>query len=317
MNADQQKATREAGSGQRSSGSPLTLAAGTLTVTLAPAIGGSIAGFTHRLSTGLLVDLMRPMDPATLAAGDVLGASCFPLSPFSNRLRDGCCSFRGKNIKLPLNSDGPHNEHGHGWQRPWTVEAQGTDQASLLYRHESDDWPFAYEMRQHFQLNATSLTVTLESRNTGQVAMPYGFGLHPYFARTPQCRLSAPVRGFWAVDDEVMPTELLPVPDDADLTAGIAVDDVELDNVFTGWSGEAVIAWPEYRLQLAMSTSVPLRFLVVYVPAGETYFCAEPVSNSTDAFNLCQSRDDTGMLVLEPGDEVTATIRFALQPMTP
>jgi aldose 1-epimerase len=146
--------------------------------------------------------------------------------------------------------------------------------------------------------------------------MPYGFGLHPYFARTPRCRLSAPVRGFWAADDEVMPTELLPVPAEANLTSGISVEDVALDNVFTGWSGEAVIAWPEHRLQLAMSATAPLHFLVVYVPTGEDYFCAEPVSNSTDAFNLCNERDDTGMLVLEPGDRVQATVRFTPQLIT-
>ena len=255
------------------------------------------------------------MEATALAAGDVLRASCFPLSPFSNRLRNGCCIFRGTEIRLPLNSDGPHNEHGHAWQRPWTTESAAANKASLLYRHAADDWPFAYEMRQHFQLSGRSLTVTLETHNTGEMAMPYGFGLHPYFARTPQCRLSAPVTGFWAVDDEVMPTALTAVPDDADLTAGIAIEDVELDNVFTGWSGEAVIAWPEYRLELAMSASAPLRFLVVYVPGNESYFCAEPVSNSTDAFNLGRSRDDTGMLVLEPGDQARATIRFTLRPM--
>jgi aldose 1-epimerase len=294
----------------------LTLAAGNLTLRLAPAIGGSIAGFNYRLPAGPSVDLMRPMTATALAAGDVLGASCFPLSPFSNRLREGRCSFKGQDIHLPLNSDGPHNEHGHGWQRPWAIDAQHADRATLLYRHEADAWPFAYEMRQHFQLSETSLTVTIESRNTGSAAMPYGFGLHPYFARTPQCRLSAPVRGFWAVDDEVMPTELLPVPAEANLTSGISVEDVELDNVFTGWSGEAIIAWPEHRLQLAMSADAPLRFLVVYVPKGEDHFCAEPVSNSTDAFNLCNDRDDTGMLVLEPGDRVKATIRFTPQLMT-
>jgi aldose 1-epimerase len=300
---------------RQSSPSLVTIADGNLTLHLAPAIGGSIAGFSYRTPAGLLIDLLRPMDATTLATGDVLGASCFPLSPFSNRLRNGHCSFRGTEIHLPLNSDGPHNEHGHGWQRPWMVDSETPDGATLLYRHAADDWPFAYEMRQHFQLSGMSLTITLESRNIGDAAMPYGFGLHPYFTRTPQCRLSAPVQGFWAVDDEVMPTELTSVPEEADLTAGIAIDDVELDNVFTGWSGEAIIAWPEYRLRMAMSASAPLRFLVVYIPKNEPYFCAEPVSNSTDAFNLGESRDDTGMLVLEPGDQARATIRFTLQPM--
>jgi len=291
----------------------LALAAGHLVLRLAPAIGGAIAGFSVQTSGGGATDLLRPMDAATLAAGDVLGASCFPLTPFSNRLRQGACTFRGRAIRLPLNSDGPHNEHGHGWQRPWQVETQTADQAALLYRHQADDWPFAYEMRQHFHLTADALTVTLDSRNTGDTAMPYGFGLHPYFARTPECRLTAPVQGFWAVDDEVMPTALLPVPERANLTNGIRIDDVELDNAFTGWSGEAQVTWPEHRLRLTMSASQPLRFLVIYVPKNEPYFCAEPVSNSTDAFNMSEYRDDTGMMVLEPGAQVTATIRFRVE----
>src|SRR6185369_8668321 len=154
----------------------------------------------------------------------------------------------------------------------WLVEAQGADHATLLYRHQPDDWPFAYEMRQHFQLTADRLDVILESRNTGRQAMPYGFGLHPYFARTPRCRLTAPVQGFWTVDAEVMPTALGAVPAEADLTAGVTVAEVELDNAFTGWSGEASIDWPEHELRLTMQASAPLRFLVVYVPKGEDHF---------------------------------------------
>jgi aldose 1-epimerase len=49
----------------------------------------------------------------------------------------------------------------------------------------------------------------------------------------------------------------------------------------------------------------------VYTPPGASYFCAEPVSHCTDAFNLAaQARDDTGMLVLEPGASVSAAVRL-------
>jgi len=288
----------------------IELSSARLTLRLAPAIGGAIAGLAYRSTGGKTIDLMRSMSPQAVSTGDVLGASCFPLTPFSNRLRDGRCSFRGTAIQLPLNSDGPHNEHGHGWQRPWQIETQSGDSACLLYRHVPDEWPFAYEMRQHFRLAGQTLTAIIESRNTGTTAMPYGFGLHPYFTRTPGCRMTAPVQGFWATDQEVMPTTLLPVPAEANLTTGIRLDDVELDNVFTGWSGEALIDWPEYRLAMSMTATTPLRSLVVYAPKNEPYFCAEPVSNITDAFNLCHERDDTGMLVLEPGASVRAEITF-------
>jgi aldose 1-epimerase len=290
----------------------VTLTSDNLRICLAPSIGGAISAFQVKTSDGGLIDLMRPMDATALAAGDVLGASCFPLTPFSNRLRHGEFTFEDQHIKLPLNSDGPHTEHGHGWQRVWQVEHQANDAATLLYRHAPDDWPFAYEMRQHFLLAGSELSVTLESHNTGTTAMPYGFGLHPYFVRTDECRLNAPVQGFWLVDDEVMPTQLVPVPAAANLTDGIRIRDVELDNAYSGWSGEAHISWPEYKLGLTMRASTPLRFLVVYVPKGEAYFCAEPVSNSTDAFNLSGTRSDTGMLILEPGNRIRATISFSV-----
>ena len=64
-----------------------------LTLRLAPAIGGAIAGLAYRNTAGDSIALMRPMSPQALLTGDVLGASCFPLTPFSNRLRDGRCSF--------------------------------------------------------------------------------------------------------------------------------------------------------------------------------------------------------------------------------
>ena len=68
--------------------------------------------------------------------------------------------------------------------------------------------------------------------------------------------------------------------------------------MFTGWSGTARIAWPERGASLVMAAERPLSFLTLYTPAGEPYFCAEPVSNITNAFNLAPGRDDTGLIVL-------------------
>jgi len=71
------------------------------------------------------------------------------------------------------------------------------------------------------------------------------------------------------------------------------------------------IAWPEWNAGLRIDADPPLGFLVVYSPRGEDFFCAEPVSHCTDAFNLArQGRRDTGMLTLEPGANLSATVRF-------
>ncbi len=52
-----------------------------------------------------------------------------------------------------------------------------------------------------------------------------------------------------------------------------------------------------------------LECLVIYSPPGQPFFCAEPVSHTTDAINLAAAgRTDTGLLVLEPGQTVRAAV---------
>jgi aldose 1-epimerase len=80
-----------------------------------------------------------------------------------------------------------------------------------------------------------------------------------------------------------------------------------------------VIDWPEFGTRLAMTADTPLRFLTVYVPDAETaadeavagitpYFCAEPVSNITDAANL--PTVDHGLITLAPNAKISARVRF-------
>jgi aldose 1-epimerase len=142
--------------------------------------------------------------------------------------------------------------------------------------------------------------------------MPAGLGWHPYFPRTPRATLTADVRAVWLTDDEMMPTALVPPPPTADLARGVAVDAVALDNCFTGWRGPATIDWPERGARLVMTAEPPLDCLVVFTPPGRPFFCAEPVSHVTDAFNLAAAgRADTGARTLEPGETLRAAISLA------
>ncbi len=289
------------------------LSSPSLSLDLCPAVGGAIAAFGWHRPDGKLLDLLRPTPAAALRDGNVEGVACFPLTPFSNRLRDGRCVFRGRRIAMPLNTSGPHVEHGHGWQRPWRVAEAGPDHASLVFEHHADAWPFPYEMRQNFRLRPDRLEIELVARNLGDEAMPYGFGLHPYFPRTPDCTITASVAAFWETDAQIMPTRRVSVPAALDPGAGLRPGDHALDNVFTGWDGRLVIDWPEHEARLSITADGPLHHLVIYTPPGEPYFCAEPVSHCTDAFNLAakDGRADTGMLVIEPAGTVSSRLSFA------
>lgn len=290
---------------------------------LLPASGGCIARFSVRTPSGE-VDILRPLTGDALAGGraepvDPRDTACFPLVPYSGRVRDGRFVWGGREVQERLNfAPEPHAIHGHGWQQPWRVEACGDDTATLAYTHEPGGWPYAYTARQQFRLAPPdglnilcTLEMTVSLTNESQDTMPAGLGLHPYFPRTRDARLSADVSGVWLTDDDVMPVERASLPSNMTLPDGINIDETPLDNAFTGFGGSAEIEWPGRGLKVRLRAGSPLSFLVVYTPPGEDFFCVEPVSNCTDAFNLAAGgRDDTGTLTLAPGQTVQADVRF-------
>jgi aldose 1-epimerase len=285
----------------------ITLHRGPLGVTLAPGIGGSIARFWSD-ARGTELDLLRPTPPDALARGEPGGLSSFPLVPWSNRIRAGRFTFGGRSVALTPNLRG-HAIHGLGCRTSWTVTDRSPSDAILEHRHAPGEWPWRYRATQRITVTADGLDVDMVVTNESETAMPVGLGWHPYFPRTAETTLHARVTGLWLTDAEILPTVRVAPPPDRDPRLGLAVDRVALDNVFVGWDQEAVIAWPERAARLRMTARGPLTTLVVYTPPGEAFFCAEPVSHITEAFNLAAAgRQDTGILGLAPGESARAAM---------
>jgi aldose 1-epimerase len=288
---------------------PITLRSGPLGVVLAPAVGGALARFWSEERRSAL-ELLRPASELALARRDPWAMACFPLVPWSNRIRDGRFAFGPRTVSLaPNRPPDPHAIHGHGFQKAWTVVDLAPALAVLEHLHAPDTWPWSYRAVQRFTLTPERLALELALTNQGDAAMPAGLGWHPYFPRTPETTLRARVTGLWLTDSEVLPTACVAPAPDRDPGRGLAVDRTVLDNAFVGWDGEAVITWPERQARLRLATRGPLGTLVVYTPPTQPFFCAEPVSHVTDAFNLAaDGRTDTGMLTLAPGESVQATL---------
>jgi aldose 1-epimerase len=287
----------------------ITLRGEPLGVVLAPAVGGSIARFWSEGARGS-VELLRPASDAALRDRDPAAMASFPLVPWSNRIREGRFTFGSRAVSLPPHPPrDPHTIHGHGYRAAWSVLKAGSASAVLEHRHAPDAWPWAYRAVQHVELTATTLRLQLLLTNESDAAMPAGLGWHPYYPRTPETTLTASVAALWLTDAEILPVARVAPTPDLDLRRGLAVDRVALDNAFVGWDGRALISWPDRGAQLRLDASDPLNTLVVYTPPGQPFFCAEPVSHITDAFNLAAAgRDDTGMLSLQPGETVRAIL---------
>jgi aldose 1-epimerase len=228
----------------------------------------------------------------------------FPLVPWSNRIRDGRFTFGGRAVALPTHLD-RHAIHGLGFRAAWTPVALTASSAVIEHRHAGGAWPWTYRAVQRVTLTPTGLELELALTNESDAVMPAGVGWHPYLPRTRATTLTARTTGLWLTDAEIMPVACVAPPAARDPGPGLAVDRVALDSAYVGWDGAAVVAWPERRARLRLLAGPPLGTLVVYTPPGEAFFCAEPVSHVTDAFNLAaQGRTDTGMLALAPGETV-------------
>jgi aldose 1-epimerase len=282
------------------------LTSGSLRLTLSPSIGGAISGFEWLGESGPRPILRKCHTPLE----KVLDASCFPLVPYVNRIRDGRFTFRGREIRLQPNMPGdPSPLHGQGWLNPWTIERQDPASTALTYRHDPGEWPWSYEAREEFTLDGGGLSARLTCRNTSSEPMPCGLGFHPYFPCGPETRIDAKVDCAWTVDENVLPVAKVPAEGRYDLNDRLVCGQ-SLDNGFGGWNGEARMSDPDWSHDLRLS-SPEAKFFQLYSPPGGAIFVAEPVTHANAALNAPESEwPELGMRVLDPGESMILEMRL-------
>ncbi|MFN3314506.1 MAG: aldose 1-epimerase [Hyphomonas sp.] len=270
---------------------------------LLPEAGGSVAWFRK---DG--VDILRPAAAPLGAAPAPLDMAAFPLIPFSGRIRNGAFIWNGRAIRLAANfPPEQHAIHGHGWQLGWEVTHIAPSAVTLQYRHEGGDWPWPYLAEQRFVLSRGGLSLDLSLTNLGEEAMPAGIGWHPYFPRG-DARLSARLPYRWEPDETLVPVRRIDCEHGREAGFPGAIDGLDVDHPFEMEDGIFEIIWPERQLKLRLHTDDRLRFLILYVPPGQDFFCAEPASHVPDMVNLTAPARDTGLTRLEPGEQLRCSL---------
>jgi len=287
-------------------------------VTLTPGMGGSIVAFTWHGRP-----VLRPTPASAVNDGNVRLASCYPLVPWSNRIRNAALSFAGRAWPLARNfGSHPHAIHGLGWQRPWQVEEALTTRARLSVVHDArgpnaSAWPWPFRATQTFELHGGSaggalLGITLTLENIAAEPFPFGLGWHPFFPKSAAARLAFRAGGVWENDATQLPVRHVPVPPDWKFDAMRPLANSVLDNVFTHWQGVATLEEPASSLRTTLAADRACRNLVVYRPPAAEFIALEPVTHETDAFNrAAEGAADTGMRTLAPGAAFSCTMRIA------
>ncbi|MFM0052057.1 aldose 1-epimerase [Caballeronia grimmiae] len=287
----------------------ITLVNAHLRLDVAPALGGGITRFDWR-HEGVLVPIFRPCaDPGP--GTDPNELACYPLLPYSNRIGNGHFQFSGRAVDVPPNRpDEPLPLHGDGWLGAWEVEEEEATRVRLtLDRH--DGKPYWFHAAQTYALEDATLVVTLEVRNTGDEALPFGLGLHPFLMREADTELSAAAGGLWLCGDDWLPVRHVPAPPAWQFGVAYPMPSEMVNNAFTGWSGRTSVLWPKRRLSLTIAADT--EYYVLYAPPGEDFFCFEPVDHPINAVNLPGGGEAHGMTVLAPGERLAREFRFTVE----
>lgn len=285
----------------------LTLKQSDMEIGLAPKDGGCVTHLTWRGT-----QLLRPAPHTPHASAfNPLDYAAFPLVPFSGRIQNGQIQVDGERVHLAPNMPPePHAIHGHGWRTAWDVEHRSDDAAQLGFTYDTGDWPWPYQARQIFQLMPNGLSLKLELTNLGTTPMPAGLGWHPYFPRA-DAQIALPSLAMWPSGDNRLQSPPIDLTADTDLRSPRPVNGLKLDNCFDVEPGPFRLIWPQHSLEI---TPDPIfSKAIVYVPPGEAFFCAEPVSHAPNAINAKLDTNVTGLTWLAPkqllSGEITLRVR--------
>jgi len=258
-------------------------------------------------------DLLDGYAPGEIPSGRRGGV----LLPWPNRIRDGRWTWQGRELQLDITSTRkPAAIHGLVSSQPWQVLDATADRVTVgTVVEKRSGYPFRLAAAIDYTLSADRLESTVQVRNAGGEAAPFGVGLHPYLAvgatrdgDLGEAELELPARTLLVVDDGGLPTgERRPFDGAVGRIGDRSFDDPLTDLVRDddGWA-RVRLRGPAGAIELAVDASWP--WLQVFsgdtLPEGQRRrsLAVEPMTCPPNAF-----ADGVDLLVLESGGEWSGT----------
>lgn len=265
----------------------------------APEIGGVLTFLRFQGQ-----DLLRPAASYAAAKADPRESACFACAPYFGRLQGGL-DFDGRHWEQAptLAACDPVDAiHGEGWISPWDIILQMADSLVIRLRHDARQvrrFPFFFEAEQRIGLSAKGLSLTLIVKNIGDRPMPASPALHPYFLRAPDLKLVFAAAEFWTPPQAGAPGALTAIPPAFDFRHGRGLPAAALDHSYVELE-KSVAAIETGGGRISLASTAPN--LHLYAPAGQDFFCLEPLTGLPGA---------PWPLRLDPGESVCLSMAIA------
>jgi galactose mutarotase-like enzyme len=256
----------------------IELAAGDGRLAVVPGRGALITRWEAGGLQRLYLDEATLADPTKNVRGGV------PLLfPSPGKLEDGRFVHARKS--------GAMKQHGFARDLPWTVAARNAHTATLTLRStDATRAQFPWDFFLSLQITLTALRVRLDVNveNPGPDAMPFGFGIHPYFFvpdKTVAAITTAATRAFDNVAKKTVPfTGFHLAEGETDLHL---LDHGSTTSKLTTGEGEHV----------TVRTSKQFGRWVVWTLPGKEFVCLEPWTAPGNALNTGE-----GLITLAAGE---------------
>ena len=287
-----------------------------------PAYGANLCRFS--VGGRNVIDFDRKL----LLARDFTGMPV--LYPTPNRVRNGVFRWEGKDYRQ-CRAGKPVLEHGLAHTEAWeagepVADSKGARLEAWLDFNEGgalcESFPFPHRLGLVFLLTARGITVTYSITNRGSRALPFGFGLHPYFMKLSGddgTWVELPAKAVMDATSDLLPTGRLAGVTGSiyDLRKPVAVGALDMDHVFTRLrhGKNARIHHRGGGLSIDLEATPDFTHLVLYTPRGEKYFCLENQTCSTDAHNLHDRGfvGESGLKTVKPGAVHSGSVTYAVR----
>jgi aldose 1-epimerase len=242
------------------------------------------------------------------------------LVPWPNRIEDGSYEFDGAHQELPINERRTQCAI-HGLVRWAAWRLVESDRHRVVLAHDLDPqpgYPFSLALRIEYELSERGLRVTTTAANMGAHRCPFGAGAHPYLSPGPPAVdtaiLHVPAGRVLEADGRGIPVGSRAVDGTTlDYREPRPVGATRLDHCFAELARDddgvarVTLTRPEAGSSVTLWADDAYAYLMLYTgddrpDVNRRSLAVEPMTCPPNAF-----RSGEGVVVLEPGDSVTAT----------
>lgn len=242
--------------------------------------------------------------------GAPAGSQGRQLLPWPNRIRDGRYTFEGVTQQLPI-TEVPRHTALHGLNEGFAWQLVTHTDTLVVQRHTfypEAGWPGTLTATLSHSVDDDGLLVRIHVTNDGATPLPYGYGVHPYFAfdNVDDVTLELPFASELRVDeDRLLPIGLTPTSHGKDFRTPRPVGATVFDTAFTDpttptW--HVRLTGPQHSIDVWGGDA--LNWVQVFTRPQRDAIAVEPMTCGPDAFNEGPTHDD--LIVLAAGASHTA-----------